>query len=253
MEYTVDKLAKLAGVSARTLRYYDQIGLLRPCRITASGYRIYGQQEVDRLQQILLYRELGMELSQIDAILSSPDFGAEAALEAHLTRLMAKREQINKLIANVEKSLLAQKGVVIMTDKEKFEGFKQKLLDENEEKYGAEIREKYGEEVVEASYRQVKGMTPERYAESERLSTEFNEILKAAFVTGDPGGELAQKACALHQKWLTYFYPNYSKEYHRGLGEMYVSDARFTAYYDKIAEGCAPFLRDAINLYTQST
>ena len=136
-----------------------------------------------------------------------------------------------------------------MSDSKNFEGFKENLINENEQKYGVEIREKYGDDAVNASNVKLKGMTEEQYAESERLRAEVDETLKAALETGDPSGDLAQKACELHRQWLCHFYPNYSREYHKGLGKMYVVDERFKEYYDKIAPGCAEFLRDAINIY----
>jgi len=136
-----------------------------------------------------------------------------------------------------------------MTEMEKFEGFKQSLIDENENKYGEEIRQKYSNRAVDESNNKLKSMTPEQYDESVRLSLAIEGALKAAFDTGDAAGELALKACSLHRQWLCLMYPSYSREYHMGLGEMYVTDERFKAYYDKIAPGCAEFLRDAINIY----
>jgi len=136
-----------------------------------------------------------------------------------------------------------------MTDSENFDGFKQSLIDENEQKYGAEIRGKYGDSAVDASNKRLKGLTQEQYDEGERLRLDYEDKLKAAYDTADPAGELAQAACDLHRRWLCVFNPNYSKEYHMGLAEMYVADERFKAHYDKIAPGCAEFLRDAINVY----
>jgi len=249
MEYTINKLAKMAGVSTRTLRYYDQCGLLSPGRAGSNGYRLYGQAEVDRLQQILFYRELGVPLDEIKSILSAPDFNGKAALENHLTALLAKREQLDTLIANVKKTLKSLEGEIVMSDNEKFEGFKEKLIAENEEKYGTEIREKYGKEAVERANAKIGNMTQEQYAEAQRLAEAYQEALKEAFRQGDPASELAQKACDLHRQWLCHYCDNYSKEYHKGLAQMYVHDPRFTAYYDKIAPGCAVFLRDAIEIY----
>ena len=136
-----------------------------------------------------------------------------------------------------------------MADKEKFDGFGQKWVEENEKKYGKEIRAKFGEEAVERSNAKIKGMSKEQFAEVEALRTSLEDALKKSFEQGDPASEFAQKACDLHRQWLCYFYDNYSKEYHIGLGEMYVVDKRFRDYYDKIAPGCAEFLRDAIRVY----
>ena len=137
-----------------------------------------------------------------------------------------------------------------MKDNEKFEGFKRNLLDENERKYGKEVREKYGEETVKASNDKFMKMTKEQYEEFEKLSIEVLDTLEAAMETKDPAGDLAQKACELHKKWLTFTWKDYSKEAHAGLAQMYVDDERFTAYYDKRKPGMAEFLRDAILIYT---
>lgn len=250
MEYTVQKLSKLAGVSTRTLRYYDEIGILKPARINSSGYRIYSQKEVDTLQQILFYRELGVNLENIKNILLSPSFDSTSALKEHREKLLAKREQLDLLIANVDKTIATTEGGLIMNDTEKFEGFKQKMIDDNEKKYGNEIRLKYGNDTIDNSNKKFKNMTKEEYVEFEKLGVSIIETLKDAFKTHDPYSELAQKAADLHRRWLSYSWENYSKEAHAGLAQMYVCDERFTAYYDKEQPGLAEFLRDAILIYT---
>jgi len=239
----------MSGVSARTLRYYDEIGLLNPVRVASSGYRIYGQAEVDTLQQILFYRELGFSLDDIMSLLAAPGFDRDKAFANHLTELHNKRERLDTLICNVMKSIAAMKGEITMSDNDKFEGFKQSLIEKNERQYGVEVRKKYGDQAVDESNAHLKGLSKEQYDEGERLRLMLEDMLRSAFHTGDPAGELAQKACDLHRQWLCVFNPKYSKEYHKGLGEMYVADERFKANYDKIAPGCAGFLRDAINVY----
>ncbi|MCZ8514559.1 MerR family transcriptional regulator [Paenibacillus filicis] len=250
MEYTVQKLGRLAGISTRTLRYYDEIDLLKPVRINSSGYRIYGQAEVDRLQQILFYRELGLGLERIKEIVTDPAFNGAQALRDHREQLLDKRKQLDLLIANVEKTIALSEGRITMTDKEKFEGFKQKLIDDNEAKYGQEIREKYGDEAVNKSNDKLRGMTQEQHEEVTRLASELKDTLAEAFKSGDPAGELAQRAADLHKRWLTYFWSEYSKEAHAGLAQMYVDDERFRAHYDADQPGTAEFLRDAIHIYT---
>jgi DNA-binding transcriptional MerR regulator len=250
MEYTILKLAGMAGISTRTLRYYDEIGILKPARMNSSGYRIYGQKEVDRLQQIMLYREMGVNLSSIHEILSSDSYDDTAALAEHLTKLLAQRQQLDLLITNVEKTIQYRKGKIKMSDKEKFNGFKQKMIDENEKKYGKEIREKYGDEQVEQSNKKLLNMTEEQYNSFQKLEQEVLDTLEAAFVIGDPAGELAQKAADLHRQWLSYTWGSYSKEAHAGVAQMYVDDERFTKYYDKKQPGMAAFLRDAVRIYT---
>lgn len=250
MEYTVQKLGHLAGISSRTLRYYDEIGILKPARINSSGYRIYGQAEVDRLQQILFYRELGVNLESIKEIVNAPGFDAAQALKEHREQLLDKRKQLDVLIANVEKTIALTEGRITMSDKEKFEGFKQKMIDDNEKKYGKEIREKYGDDAVNKSNEKLKNMTQEQHDEVTRLRDAYMDTLAEAFKTGDPAGDLAQKAADLHKQWLTYYWDKYSKEAHAGLAQMYVDDERFRVNYDEKQPGTAEFLRDAILIYT---
>jgi DNA-binding transcriptional MerR regulator len=250
MEYTVQKLGKLAGVSTRTLRYYDEIGILKPARISSSGYRIYGQEEVDRLQQILFYRELGVSLEDIKKIITDSSFDGAEALKEHHEKLLEKRAQLDLLIANVEKTILYTEGRISMSNKEKFEGFKKKMIEDNEEKYGREARERYGSEAVDQSNAKLMNMTEEEYNKVTGLEKKMRETLAQAFATGDPSGPLAQKAAQLHKEWLCYYWNQYSKEAHAGLAQMYVDDERFKAYYDKEQPGTAEFLRDAIKIYT---
>ncbi|CRZ34186.1 MerR family transcriptional regulator [Herbinix hemicellulosilytica] len=250
MEYTVQKLAKLAGISTRAIRYYDEIGLLKPARINSSGYRIYGSKEVDRLQQILFFRELEFPIEKIKEIIDSPDYDEIKALLQHREQLLIKRNQLDMLIQNVEKTIKHKERGVYMTDKEKFEGFKEDLIIENEKKYGKEIREKYGDDAVDASNEKMMNMTKEQYQEFKKLNQMILDTLEEAMETGDPAGELAQKACEMHKKWLSFTWDKYSPEAHAGLAQMYVDDERFSEYYDKRKPGMAKFLRDAIFIYT---
>ncbi|USB34082.1 MerR family transcriptional regulator [Paenibacillus sp. YPG26] len=253
MEYTIHKLGQLAGISTRTLRYYDEIDLLKPARINSSGYRIYGENEIDRLQHILFYRELGLSLEQIRGMMNANSFDGAQALREHREQLLGKRKQLDLLIANVEKTIAVREGRTMMTDQEKFEGFKQKLIDENEQKYGQEIRSKYGNNAIDQSNAKLKNMTQEQHAELTRLTDELYATLAEAVKTGEPSGELAQRAADLHKQWLGYYWSQYSKEAHAGLAQMYVDDERFKAHYDEKQPGTAEFLRDAILIYTGVT
>lgn len=249
MEYTVNQLARMSGVSGRTLRYYDQIGLLKPARVNSSGYRIYGQKEVDLLQQILFYRELEVSLEDITEIIYQPNFDQKQALKNHYEQLKQKRSRLDQIMATVEKTIASVEGGITMKDNEKFEGFKEQLIEENEKKYGKEIREKYGEEVVQASNEKFRGMSKEDYDAMTKLGEEIFTLLEKAYETGDPTSPEAQKLAETHKQWLMYSWPSYSKEAHVGLAEMYVADERFAAYYDKQVKGGTVFLRDAIVNY----
>lgn len=247
MTYTIKKLAALAGISTRTLRYYDEIQLLTPQRMEGSEYRIYGEAEVDRLQQILFYREMGLELSAIKSILDAESFEQITALRSHLTELEKKRKRLDLLIENVTKTIQKEEGEIIMSNQEKFQGFKEALIKENEEKYGKEIRSKYGEDAVAASNAKMMNITEEEYERMQHMDAELKQRLEAAVLAGtDSASEEGKAIAQMHKEWLTISTPKYSKELHRGIAEMYVGDERFTAYYDGHVAGCAQFLRDAI-------
>lgn len=123
------------------------------------------------------------------------------------------------------------------------------MLDENEKKYGKEVREMFGSEAVNESNKRLMGMSESQYDRVQELSRQINEALLQAFKEGDPASPLAQKVCALHREWLGFYWKNYTREAHLAMAQSYVDDKRFKAYYDSLAEGCAVFLRDAIAVY----
>ena len=250
MEYTVKALADLAGVTPRTLRWYDRIGLLKPLRTTEAGYRLYGPAQLDRLQDILFYRELGLDLASIRTILDDPAFDRQAALQSHLAELEARRARLDDLILTVQRTINDIKGGTKMTDQEKFEAFKRRTVEANETAFGQEIREKYGDEEMDRANACVLALTQEEYAQWKSLGGEIHTALVTAVKAGaDPAGPEGQRIAALHRRWLSYSWESYTPQAHVGLAELYVSDPRFTAYYDREVPGCA-FLRDAVRTYT---
>lgn len=251
MEYTIKALADLAGVTPRTLRWYDREGLLRPLRTTEAGYRIYGPQEVNRLQDILFYRELGLELAAIRQILDDPAFDRQAALQSHLRELEARRARLDGLILTVQKTIDETRGGVKMSDREKFESFKRHAVEANEARYGREIRDRYGDEAVDRANANVLALTEEEYGQWKALGEEIRAALAQAVRTGeDPAGEEGRHIAALHRRWLSFSWEAYTPQAHAGLGQLYTADERFAAYYDREVQGCAAFLRDAIAAYT---
>ena len=252
MEYTIKKVAELSGISTRTLRYYDEIGLLNPARINSSGYRIYGTKEIDRLQQILFYRSLEMKLEDIQKLLNNPNYDPQKALQEHYEQLLEKRTMIDHLILTVEKTIHYQKGEINMTDKEKFIGFKQQKLQENEERYGKEIREKYGEETVAASNKQWLNLSEADVEKMERIEKEMFDALKIVIQTNDYQSDEAKAVFSKHREWLKITSPNYSVELHKGLGQMYVGDERFAAYYnDRVGDRAAETLNQIIQEFAK--
>lgn len=249
MEYTIKKIANLSGVSARTLRFYDEIDLLKPARVNSSGYRIYGQNEVNRLQQILFYREMDLKLEEIKEILDNPDFDVEQALMEHQEKLVAKRQEIDRLLASVQQTMKYYKGEIEMSDQEKFTAFKEQKVAENEAKYGKEIREKYGEETVERSNKKYLNLTEEQMQEMAETEVQLFETIGVYLEQPEIESDVAKEIFRLHKKWLSYTWPTYSAEAHKGLGMMYIADERFTAYYDEKHAGAAQALNDAIKYY----
>lgn len=252
MEYTIKKLAEMAGISTRSLRYYDEIGLLKPCRVNSSGYRIYGEKEVDILQQILLYRSMDIKLDEIQNIISNPSFDICQSLIEHQKNLISRRNQLDQLILTVEKTIKYKKGEISMLNKQKFEGFKKESLDKNEKKYGKEIREKYGKETVEASNKKFMNMSEEEFNKMNKIEEEiFNGLLEVV-ASRDLDSKTARDVYENHKKWLGFTWPSYSKEAHIGLAEMYVTDERFAKYYnDKAGLEVVNTLRDIIVKYAK--
>jgi len=254
MGYTVRELAEIAGVSPRTLRYYDQIGLLQPTRDASNGYRRYDTREVNALQQILFYRELGLPLEDIARLLADPSHDRISALERHLERLLAEQERGARLIETMRKTLRNERGEIEMSDREKFEGLKKERIEENERRYGAEVRAKYGDEVVDASNKRFQGMDRRQYAAFEKISQEIAEALREAVAQGDPAGAMAKTACEKHAQWIRMAWPEgmFTQEAHLALCEMYTQDERFRAYYEAIAPGGANFLLRAMKRWYEA-
>lgn len=172
MEYSIREVAEMTGVSTRTLRYYDAIDLLKPLYTNDSGYRYYGEEALDRLQQILFYKERGLRLQCILEILDKEEFDTLGALYEHLSELQNQKIRIEALIQTVNKTIDSLEGRKKMSSAEKFEAFKKKQIQENEKKYG--------EDTVRDSNAKMMKMTEEEYQEFQRLETEIKEKLQRA-------------------------------------------------------------------------
>jgi DNA-binding transcriptional MerR regulator len=236
----------LAGVSVRTLHYYDEIGLLKPESIRSNGYRQYGDGAVLKLQQILFYRELKFSLEDIKAMVSRTDFDAVAALEAHRLALQGRAARLERLIQTVDDTLLHLKGVKKMSQKQLFTAFS----DEQQEQYAQEAEQMYDPAIVKESNRKFKSLSA---AEKQRIIDEGNQIY-ADLVDALPKGASSPKVQAIVERWrkhMDYFWtPN--QEQLMGLAEMYNSDKRFKANFDKIDARLAEFMREAVGVYVKS-
>ena len=250
MTFTIKQLATLGGVTSRTLRHYDELDLLNPSFINDSGYRIYTQKEVDRLQTILFYRELDFSLEQIKNILEK-ETNQVTLLEQQRLALIEKRNRLTHLIATLDKTIASEKGDLPMTNEEKFQHFKDSHLQHNESTYGEEIRQKYGTEAVEKANSIFKNRTQDDYENWMALEQDLLGRLTHHLKLSIPSAE-TEIIYTLHKKWLTLSWGDYSKAKHHGLGQMYLMTPEFTDYYDsRCGTGATQFLVDTITFYTQ--
>jgi len=241
----VKEVSDLVGISVRTLHHYDEIGLLSPKETTESGYRLYSDDNLEMLQQILFFRELGFPLKQIKQIIYSPSFDRQAALEMHRKMLVDKRNQLDRMIATVDKTIQHAKGEIHMSAKEKFEGF-----DFSHNPYEKEARERWGDEAVNNSNEKIGKLTK---AEQEAMGQQMNQIYMnlAELRHESPKSEQAQAAIKQWYDFLNVL-GCYSLEAFKGLGQMYVDDERFTQNIDRFGEGLAVFMRDAMAYYADT-
>ncbi|UUX33672.1 MerR family transcriptional regulator [Fundicoccus culcitae] len=247
MPYTIGQLARLTGVTTRTLRHYDAIGLLKPSEVLENGYRIYHEDDVARLHQILVYRELGFELNAIKDILTTDQYNRMVVMENHLDLLAQEKQRIEALIQSVELAMQKSKEGLPMSEQD-FDVFKREKIAANEAQYGEEIREKYGAEVVEKSNQHFSKMDKDSYAKIEALTVELGELLAKHVADNHPLGDAGQLIAKKHAEFLKAAWPDglFSQEAHLGLVEMYTLDDRFKAYYDAFAEGATDYLYAAV-------
>lgn len=255
MHFTIKEVAELTGVSVRTLRYYDEIGLLAPAFYTQAGYRIYKEEQIDLLQQILFYRSLDMKLAQIKTIVTQSDFNIQQALITHHQELLEKKAWIESLIATVEKTLAYQKGENDMTNQEKFEAFKKNKVLENEKKYGKEMRQKYGEKTIDGANEKWSHLSENDFQQMNAIEQNMLTNLKKVFVSKDIDSPVAKEVYEQHKQWLNYSWSHYTSTAHIGLAQMYVADERFAEYYNQAlgTQGLESvcLLRDIIEKYAK--
>jgi DNA-binding transcriptional MerR regulator len=247
MEYSINQLSKMSNITTRTLRYYDEIGLLKPKRVNSAGYRIYGLHEIDILQQILFFRELGVELVTIKSILKVHGSEKMKLLKGHLSKLLLRQKQIQTLIANVNQTIESLEGGYEMKDQDKFKGFKKELLDKNDQSYKDEVIQKWGKDAYDQSRKHFENMSEVEYLEFMKLSDDIQYNLKEAYDLGnDEKSDSSKKVAEMHKRWIELAWGTYSIDAHHNLVQMYVEDERFKKYYEKEQEGLAVLLRNAV-------
>lgn len=244
MKMHIKEFSKLAGVSVRTLHYYDEIGLLKPCSVDEqNGYRFYDETSLLRMQEILFYRELDFPLKDISAILSSPDYDKQTALKEQKHLLTLKKERLERLISALDSAMKGEKITMKAFDNSEFEV--------QRELYAKEAKEKWG---VTAAYKEsaekTKGYTKEKWNDvnsgMDSIMSEFAECKKSGFA---PDSKEAQTLVKKWQDFITENCYTCTKEILSGLGEMYVADERFKANIDRHGDGTAEFMRAAIKTY----
>ncbi len=239
--HTVGEVAKLARVSVRALHHYDEIGLLAPSGRTESGYRLYTDADVARLQQVLVFRELGFALDDVARILRDPHFDRRQALVAQRAMLVEKGERLAAMVALVDRTLDSLGKGTIMSTEELFDG---DFTPEHE----AEAKARWGKtDSYAESKKRAKGYTKEDWQKLRREGDAITGELAEAFAGGAaPSDPIALDLVEKHRLHIDrWFYPC-SRDMHVSLGEMYVSDPRFAEHYDKRRPGLAQFVCDAI-------
>lgn len=246
MTYTVKQLADLAGVTARTLHYYDEIGLLPPSGIGENGYRHYDDAAVLRLQQVLFYRELGLSLNDIRDALDRPGFDVIGALRSHREALRGRAGRLNHLIHTIDRTLLHLEGRVEMSTKDLFEGFDE----ETQARYEEEAAEMYGAESVQQSSRRWLSYTAEDKA---RIMAEGGAIYRdlVGMIDRDPADAAVQAAIGRWHQHLRAFYEP-TPHILRGLGHAYVESPEFAAFFAAMHPDLPDFLRRAIDIHVDA-
>ncbi len=243
--YKVKDIADIVGTSVRTLHHYDYIGLLTPDSVTEKGYRLYSLENLERLQQILFFKELDFNLNEIKEILDNPNFDKKEALNNHKKLLEEKVRRLKRIINTVDNTINNMEEGIAMNEKIMFDGFNSDEIN----KYKEEVKDKYGKT---DAYREYKNKTFNyKKGDWNNLNKEMLDIFKRISdkMDLDPGSNEVQE---LVEEWRNYISKNLyncSKQIFKSLGEMYVCDERFKNNIDKIKYGLAQFLSDAIKIY----
>jgi DNA-binding transcriptional MerR regulator len=242
--YSVGELAKLAGVTVRALHHYDEAGLLSPSERTAAGYRRYTMADAERLHRILVYRELGFDLARIRGILDDPETDVLEHLRQQHRLLEGEVERLRTMMHGVEVMMSAKKAGVSLRPEEMREVFGSfdpgKHAEEAEQRWG-------GTDAYRESHRRTSGYDKETWQRIRGEAEQIHRALAALMARGEPAtGAAAMELAERHRQHISQWYYECTPEIHRGLGEMYVADARFAETYETVAAGLTQYLRDAI-------
>ena len=246
MAYTITEIARLANVSTRTIRYYDEIGLLHPAEISTNGYRLYKRESLLTLQQILFFREMEVPLKEIAQILAGSAFDPLETLLRHRSALEARLVRTKTLIATVNYTIDMLKGELPMAENELFIGF-------DEKKYAEEAELRWGStEIYQESQRRWSSYSKAQKEAIKEMGGEITTRMVGKDAKAKPDDAEVQKAVGEYLEFLnTYFYAC-DKAFLRDLAKMWVEDARFAVNYERVREGGAQFVKDAVDFFCGS-
>jgi DNA-binding transcriptional MerR regulator len=244
MSDTVGAVARMSGVTVRTLHHYDEIGLLRPSGRSDNGYRRYADADLERLQRILFYRELGFGLDDIRNLITDGDADAIGHLRRQHAMLRDRIGRLERMAASVEKAMEAHTMGVSLTPEERLEVFG----DHDPNQYAAEAEERWGKtDAFRESQRRVSRYTKADWLQLKAEAEAYGARLLGALRSGAaPDSDAAMDAAEEHRLHISRWFYDCSYEIHVGLGQLYVDDPRFTATYEAIAPGLAAYLSEAI-------
>ncbi|MGM9509890.1 MerR family transcriptional regulator [Larkinella sp. GY13] len=245
--YSVKKLANLAGVSVRTLHHYDRLGLLKPSVRTEARYRLYGEKELIRLQQILFYKELDFPLLEIRQVLEDPDFDLVTALKSHQNALKDRRDRLTTLLSTIDKTISKLKGESIMlTDKELYEGFPK----EKAEAYRQEAVDTYGAKVVDESENKIRQLSKAEWAtakaEGEEIARKLGELMHKDPADAEVQQQVARHYAFIQRMWGDSVCNGDRLAAYRGLAQLYVDDLRYTSHNGVSNPDYAQFISKAM-------
>jgi len=243
VSYSVGQVAGFTGVTVRTLHHYDEIGLLSPSGRSMAGYRVYDESDLQRLQQILFYRELGFALEEIATILDDPHASADAHLRRQHRLLTERVKRLQAMIVAVEHTMEVREMGIALTPEERFEVFG----DFHPEEYAEEAEQRWGDtEPWRQSQRHTAAYTKQDWLQIKAEAAGIEQRLAAALRAGvAPNSQQAMDLAEEHRQHISRWYYDCSYEMHRGLGDMYATDPRFQARYEAISPGLAQFVHDA--------
>ena len=245
MGMKISEAASLAGVSVRTLHHYDQIGVLVPSETTETGYRLYSEENLETLQQIIFFKELGFPLKKIREILNNPSFNRYEALLLQKNMLVEKRNRAERMIRLIDKTIQHTKGEINMTNEEKFEG-----IHFHDDRYEQEARERFGDEAIDETNQKLGKLSSRKQQElSDHWEAMFQRM--AGLTAQAPDSREVQAAIKEWYTFLNQHFGKYTPEAFAGLGRLYIEDERFTQNIDQYKEGLAQFMSEAMTVFSQ--